>query len=192
MENYHSSLKSIKPLNIKGKLHRKEYNGNIALCHDICNGSLPLEFNQCDVLYSEPAWKSGYSTFLERADKKDSTYEQYISSINKIIMEYKYNKAIWLIIGSHIIRKIVKPERILKINLHNFETNLCGWNDSNSYNFKTNYEFITLLSKKYNCVGDFCCGYGNTGYIFQINKKNFVLSDFNPKCIYYIAKTLMR
>lgn len=189
---YHSSLKSIEPLKIEGKLYRNEMNGNTTICHDICSGSLPTEFNQCDVLYSEPAWRAGYKIFLKRANKEDSNYNQYINTINNIVINNKEKKAIWLIIGSHILHKFIKPEKIFKINLHGYKTNLCGWNDPNQYeNFNTNYEFIHLLAKNYDCIGDFCCGYGNTGRIFQEHNKNFILSDLNPHCIYYISKNLM-
>ena len=47
------------------------------------------------------------------------------------------------------------------------------------------------LAIRFNYVGDFCAGYGNTCRIFKEHGKSFIASDINPKCVYYIAKTLM-
>jgi len=188
---YHSSLTSINPLDISFEIEKFESNGNIVLRNDLCSmKKLPDEFRNCDILYSEPAWKSGYEKFIARAKKEQSQYQEYIMAINDVILHEK--RPIWIILGSHILSKFKKLDQIIPINLHGYMTNLCGWNDLHDYGtFKTNYDFVAKLAEKFSCVGDFCAGYGNTGRIFQEHQKKFILSDINGNCIYQIAKSLM-
>jgi hypothetical protein len=181
-------------MDLEGEFNKKKRNGNIVICNDICyDPNLPDEFNRCDLFYSELARHQSYKTYLERAGKPNSSiYNEYISSLNSIIKKHRSSKSIWLVIGPHMIDKIIKPDRKLSIALHGRSLHLCGWNDSYSYRcFTTAYEFIALLAKRFKCVGDFCCGYGNTGRIFSSYGKYFVMSDLNPKCVYYIANTLL-
>ena len=190
-EIYHSSLKSIQPLTIENALESFAAEGCNVLKHDVCSShGLPKVYERCDVLYSEPAWRAGYQTFQDRAEAKPTTYLDYVQAINRIVKST--TAPLWLIIGSHIIRKIVEPHRKLKVSIHGYDTNLLGWNDEEDYgSFETNYDFVRLLAQKYDCVGDFCCGYGNTGRLFQEAGKKFVLSDLNGKCVYYVAKELL-
>lgn len=188
MKIYHSALKSIRPIGGERELDRYEHNGCIVFRHDICNG-LTDDFNYCDVLYSEPAWLDGYELFIDRANKERSNYDQYLKSIATIIEQW--DKPIWLIIGKHARNKLPVPDRMEPIGIHGYQTEILGWNDNQKYQFKTNYDFIYELSNQYSCIGDFNCGYGNTGKIFKKAGKAFVMSDINGKCIYYIASEIM-
>ena len=44
------------------------------------------------------------------------------------------------------------------------------------------------LAARYSCIGDFCCGYGRTAKRFNEAGKRFVVSDYNPAWIGYMAK----
>jgi hypothetical protein len=183
---YHSGLKD--ELILSTNLNYYKHKSNVVFIHDIDNG-LPKEYNICDVLYCDPPWLSGYEKFMNRAGKKEISYKKYIYSLSKIIENN--TKPLWLIIGKYTTKRLPKYHRIHKIKLHNQESSLLGWNDSNNYSFKNNFDFLNELAKIYNCIGDFNCGYGNSGRIFKENGKNFVMSDINGKCVFYIAKTLM-
>lgn len=185
-ELYHSAL--TEELEIGKEIIQAKFNGDIVFRHDITCG-LPGDFNRCDILYSEPSWLQGYSKFINRAGKETSNYNQYLASLSEIIETA--DKPIWIILGAHAYSRIPKPDRTLNIQLHNYRTTVLGWNDDTEYSFKTNYDFITELARTYNCVGDFCCGYGNTGKIFKEHNKSFVMSDINGKCVYQVAKELM-
>jgi len=185
MKVYHSALK--KELSIQDELDFYQTE-SIVFRHDIC-GNFPKYYSDCDVLYAEPAWLDGYFKFMDRADHERTTYEEYLDALTKIINHW--NRPLWLIIGSHALKKLPVPERMEKIILYGYPTNLIGWNDTHNYRFKTNYDFIEKLAERYDRVGDFCCGYGNTGKIFSEHQKSFVMSDINGKCVFYIAKNLM-
>lgn len=190
--DYHSALKSVPSVNVMKELDRHDAGGNHVFRLDVCNGELPVIFEQCDVLYSEPAWQSGYAEFMNRASRERSTYAEYIAAMNKIIARFRARCAIWLVLGAHVMKRITEPERKLPTTIHGYEAFLCGWNDGKIYGtVKTNYDFIKELARDYSRVGDFCAGYGNTGRIFKESGKHFVLSDINGKCVYYIATTLM-
>lgn len=182
---YHSALQE--ELSIKNEILMCKNNGDIVRKVDICNG-LHKDFESCDVLYSEPAWLDGYQKFMERSNSQ-STYKNYLSALCEIIEST--SSPIWLVIGKHAHKKLLTPDRIERVKIHNYWTTLLGWNDDNEYSFNTNYDFINQIAERYERTGDFCCGYGNTGKIFKEHGKGFVMSDINGKCIYYIAKELM-
>ena len=187
---YHTALKP--ELEISEKLDFFQNDGNVVLKHDITTGPHKYLF-KCDVIYSEPAWLAGYQLFLNRAGAKHSQYYEFIQIMSEMpdILKIPY----FLIIGKHVFNKFNNYDLIKNITLNGSKAFLIGYN---LYGIKiqikdnmTNYEFIQLLSQYYNCVGDFCCGYGNSGRIFKGNRKHFILSDINGKCIYYVAKELM-
>lgn len=183
---YHSALQD--ELEIDKEILMCKNGGNEAHQHDICYG-LPGYFEKCDILYSEPAWLDGFDKFIKRANGEKAIYDEYLLALTGIIQEG--NKPLWLVIGKHAHKKLPKPERIEEIKIHNYKTTILGWNDQNKYSFVSNYDFIDQISNHFQFVGDFCCGYGNTGKAFISKGKRFVMSDINGKCIYYIAKEMM-
>ena len=150
---------------------------------------LPKEYNNCDVLYTELAWMKGLNNFNKRANIK-SHYNKYILSINNIIRTNKI--PIIIVTGINDSKKLLPPNMCLYTKLNGAKAM------ANVYNFKYNIKYdyndtniiIKNLSKKFNCVGDFCCGYGNTGNIFYKNNKDFIMSDYNKKCIGFIKKNI--
>ena len=180
---YHSALKK-ELCTVKQQEYRNDY--GIATVSNIIDG-LPDYYNVCDIFYSEPAWLDGYNKFLSRANIEGSSdYNDYLSALSGIIANS--SMPVILLIGKHAIKKLPQYDSIADVSLHNYKTHIYGWRvDVSKYQASTNSEFLVELSKDYSCIGDFCCGYGNTGAIFQGNGKNWVMSDCNPKCIGYIS-----
>lgn len=188
MNMYHSALKTEK-YQLK-KMKSTIYNGNEAFSLDLVNEiERALELNDYDIIYSEPAWKFGYDEFLERADKENSNYNEYVNAMIKII---ENNKPIVLILGKHIINKFPKSQSKISLKLNGYKTFAYGWNiDITKYEpCNKNYDLIEKLSFDYKKVWDFSCGYGNTGKIFIDNNKNCMLTDINEKCIAYIHENI--
>jgi len=193
---YHSALKD--PLMIEQEMNMWSDGINLAMRADIRKLDLWVEnnnrlyedyYSHCDVYYTEPSWLDGYEKFMDRADQERYSFEEYLLHLHRLVKECI--RPLWMVIGTHALKQLPKPDRLEKIKLHGYHTNLVGWNDQQEYSFTDNYDFIRQLAEKYNCVGDFNCGYGNTGRIFKESGKKFIMSDINGKCIYYIAKTLM-
>lgn len=182
---YHSALKD--EVDSLPSLDFYQNGKDIVFKHDVTKG-IPIIYNECDVIYSEPAWKDGYEKFMNRASLQSGSYLLYVLQMNHFIE--RSILPIYLVLGSHVLKEFKEPNWVIPIKLHGYMTNLCIWNDVRLI-AKTNYDVIEQLSQKYDRVGDFNAGYGNTARIFRENEKNFVCSDFNPKCVYFIAKTFM-
>lgn len=185
---YHSALKE--PIHISNEIVSYSDENNIVFKCDLRNISLNTDmYNKCDVFYTEPSWVDGFEKFISRANAESQSFDEYLLYLARLIKEC--NRPFWMIMGTHALKKLPAAHRNEKIKLHGYTTNLLGWNDNNEYVFTNNYDFIKQLTEHYGCVGDFNCGYGNTGRIFKEAKKKFVMSDVNGKCVYFIAKTLM-
>jgi hypothetical protein len=185
---YHSALK--KPIDVPGELDFYSDENNTVFKSDIRNIILETgNYSECDVIYTEPSWIDGFEKFITRANAQRHSFEEYLLYLSRLIEHC--NRPFWMVMGTHALKNLPAPHRNEKIKLHGYPTNLLGWNDNKKYTFTDNYSFIGQLAKNYNYVGDFNCGYGNTGRIFQQADKKFVMSDINGKCVYYIAKTLM-
>jgi len=193
MKMYHSALKE--ELFFPKKIisfYEKKGNSTFIL-NTVKDFEKIKEIKKIDLIYSEPAWEKGYKEFLNRSeDKSNSNYSEYLNSISNIILDKTI--PIILIIGKHAIKKLPIFNSFLNIKLHGYLTQVYGWNiDLSIYKnkFKTNYDLIKLLSKDFNNVWDFSCGYGNTGKIFIENNKNCILTDINKKNITYIAENIL-
>ncbi len=161
------------------------FDGNSALYHDISN-NLPTQFNKCDVLYSEIAWSSGHKKFNNRAESNTS-YLNYISGIYRLIMTNQ--KPILIIGGKKDLRLLPQNyNQIIDTKINGGVAYLAVYNFVYAGPTDNNFEVVKFLAKAFNCVGDFCCGYGNTSKIFYEAGKNFVVSDYNKKCIGYIKQ----
>ena len=64
-ENYHSAHGEEKS-NLKDLFFYRN-NDSVVLKHDL-NNEMPDVFSNCDCIYSEPAWQSGYKLFKKRAN----------------------------------------------------------------------------------------------------------------------------
>jgi hypothetical protein len=160
---------------------------NIAFLHNIEN-ECPDYYKNVDVFYSEPAWAHGYNLFMNKSKFKSSSFGNYVENICNFIKNF--DKPAIIICGkkdSALYKKLVpfKSEDII-LKIHNCKCVALFYKIDLKINFTNNEEILTYISKKYNCVGDFCCGYGNTADVFYNHGKNFVVSDVIDECIAYI------
>ena len=191
---YHSAL--TEPEKVKGELELFEIKDSIAFCNDITICHYPRIFEKCDLIYSELAWKSGIEEFNKRADKKVS-FKDYSKAICKLIKEF--DKPIFLITGFCDVSFYPIPNDIFKTNLNGSECAILVYNCSILFNpeilqqVKSDSNRLLDLLSKFECyktVGDFNCGYGKIGLEFYKKGKNFVMSDYNKKCIYQIKELI--
>jgi hypothetical protein len=161
------------------------------MCHNVLD-QLPSEFLECDILYAEPAWRAGIKKFNERAGASVD-FKEYVLSIRRIIEESDVPVVLnW---GANETKQMPPPSMAYKSKL---------WNISDCvfsvYNlgvqwpmFDSTESFLEWAAKRleFECIGDFCCGYGNSGKIFKNYGKRFVMSDYDQQCVGYIAQSLM-
>lgn len=161
----------------------KQRNG-VAAVWDIMEGhELPAIYERCDLIYSEPAWPSGLSNFMERVGKDGPTFKDYMARIRWIVETA--NKPTAMVVGKTALSYMPETKRVIPVSLNGGRALIAFWNGAYADGV-TNDDVIRDLAKQYNIVGDFSCGYGNTGRIFQAAGKSYVLTDVNPKCIGYI------
>jgi hypothetical protein len=158
---------------------------SIAFIFDIEKGELPKEYTDCDILYTELPWSHGYKIFNDRANNTGTNFEFFLSKIKEIIKST--DKPTVIVCGKSFIDKLPIPKKIEDINLNGYSALACIYNfDSEGMKFRNIYTLLDSLATKFECIGDFCCGYGNSGRVFAKYGKRFVLSDINPKCIGFI------
>lgn len=183
---YHTALKNGKLYTGPKAQYVKLKDGSVAFIHNVAQGKLPEEFKSVDVYYSELAWKHGIKNFNERAGAQTS-YEAYLQGISRIILGTY--KPVILIAGKTELKYLPKPDMEGKLKMNGDPVYMfCYRIWPPLKNINTNIDIINALSANYNCIGDFCCGYGLSGYIFKRNGKRFVMSDYNENCIGYINR----
>lgn len=189
MTYYHSALRP--ELSISGTLERFESNGSIVFQHDLTSG-FHTDFGRAGAVYSEPAWRAGYASFIKRAgagsDPGNDGFLRYLAIINNIIRGL--GVPAYVIVGRHMLAHL-KPDRVQPIYLHG-DAMLATWNVPEApLPCQTNEEVIQYVAGRYDNVLDFSCGYGNLAQAMLERGKHFICSDINSKCVYYVAKTLM-
>lgn len=169
---------------------------SVALTWDISRG-LHRSFRDCDLLYSEPAWEHGFDRYVERSGESIE-YADYIGAISEI-MRTDDRPAV-LIVGKRAARALPEPSSATPLHLNSGGRFIVeavalayrcilprvtarhrGWTNIDSANL------LHALAKQYSRVGDFSCGYGNTGRIFAEHRCSWVMSDSSAECIGHIA-----
>jgi hypothetical protein len=185
---YHTSLSGRHKVTAPALPAFKAY-GNVALTHDMTLG-FPSAMERCDVLYAEPPWPVGYNEFAERAPVSGG-FEDFMAAMGHGLLSADKPA---VIIGGKLYRKHL-PEATREVPCRLDGANV----DAVAYVYgdvecpsldATNPHtafIIADLAQHYQCVGDFCCGFGKTAHAFADAGKNFVVSDSNPECIGYIA-----
>lgn len=183
---YHSAL-----CNKNSEVHKINYvpqtlitGEGMAFVHSINDGMHKL-FWGANSVYSEIAWKDGYTKFMERAGQKDYVpYNDYLSNVASIIHELKVptilisGKTGAKQLGALWSKEIAFIEVGCKAIMYGFYMP--------EIEFKTNKEGMLYLIEHYGNTLDFCCGYGNVAKSCKELGKNFIASDVNVECIDYI------
>ena len=181
---YHSALWS--EMCLDNELDRYESDGNVVFRHDVLQLVHP-DFYHADVVYIEPAWKDGYEVYAERAGCKEQSYDNYLIAIRRIIAALGIPA--YSVIGKAMLKRL-SPDFTAPVKIHGYPCLLASWN-AEPFVVKTNYDAADEVAKRYDRILDFCCGYGNTARSALRFGKSFVCSDFNGKCVYYVAKEMM-
>lgn len=179
---YHSALpkydKGIDPMKIINNFDYR--NNSFGFTHNLING-VPDKYKNVDCIYFEPFWESGFSRF-KLNNKLDFELNDIINSISEFIEEVDI--PVFTIVSKHTTKKLPSTKNIKRAILHDYESNVLMYNaDIDIKNNIDNFSIIKILSEKYNSIGDFMCGYGNTIIPFAEKNKRFICSDLLPKCI---------
>lgn len=183
---YHTALKNKEELKTTEEIDSYTNNGNYVFFNDITK-NIPY-FKDVDAIYSEPSWQKGYSIFAERANVDCGNFTDYLKSIDLLIK--KYNLPTFLVLGKSMLKVLSPPLYTKEIKLNKNNTILGIWNHID-IDASTNLDAINYITSKFNKIYDFSCGCGNLAYGAVQKNKNFVCSDINKKCIFYIAKNIM-
>lgn len=183
---YHSALH---PTDRWPPKDRAESASGVAFVHDICVKPLTNDYLQADVFYSDLPWRHGFEEFERRAGHSYRTYPEFMQTVSRIIDHCV--APVVLVTGRHAMRYLPKPDELISTKLNNgkclalaYRANL-GFQEIADTNL-----LLYALAARFECVGDFCCGYGRAGMVFAQRGKRYVMSDYNPSCIGYIAEVL--
>lgn len=156
---------------------------SVVFRHDVAEG-LPVEYDDCDVLYSELPWRNGMSVFNERAGAS-ITYKDFLGAVSVIALISEV--PLILVTGKHALTRLPDPRQVLTLSL-NGDSAVAVIYGARTKPANTATEIITRMANGFSRVGDFCCGYGRTLRIFHQAGKTFVGSDYNARCVGYIAQ----
>jgi len=191
---YHTALKKANvliPEDVERSLNYFEKDGNIAFKYDLTKG-MHEKFKSVDVIYSEISWKAGFKVFKERVGEqpKQKEYEKYLDSVKEVIDKLEVPA---FITGGRGILKHLNPDDAFPVFLWGSKVELCLFNGAEvpRDRIRNNFEIMSHVAENFNKGLDFSCGFGNFGKAMQEKGKNFVCSDLNGKCIFYLAKWLM-
>lgn len=189
MPSYHSAhlspVHDVAPVD-----HWEGEDGSVAFVHDLLWAeTLPDEYDRCDVLYADLPWRSGFQAFNDRAGIHDGrTYRDFMAHVRKIIGVA--NRPTVLVSGKHALRYLPTPAQTLPVRMTGTGQAALAifYHLVTADNWVVNGRVLHVLARTYECVGDFCCGYGNAPRAFARQGKPWVASDVNPSCIGYIAE----
>jgi 16S rRNA G966 N2-methylase RsmD len=186
---YHSALKGTK-LEQSVPVDRFTHKGSLAFVYDAFE-PVPTDFDACDFFYMEPPYPAGAKVFDERVNISGRTYADLASRIADFISTTQ--KPVVIPMSKTVLRYYPTPTQTLEVDFVHSKggqkTTLAVWNTYLG-NPKTTEEALLSLLDTYECVGDMFCGYGHTALVALSQGKKFVVSDYNPLCIGYLAERL--
>jgi hypothetical protein len=177
---YHSALSAV-PVVAGEPIERHLFaDGSVAFAHDLMRG-LTDDFDQCDVLYGEPPWPAGVDIFNERAGA-DWTFSQIYRTIAAIVTSA--GKPVVVTTGVRGLQMLPKPTQTLTITLNGAKAFAVCYGVSFEFpGVPSSADVLAELARRFDCIGDFCCGYGRSARAFKAVGKRFVCSDYNAVCI---------
>ena len=152
--------------------------------------SLPKEYDECDFLYVEVPYPQGIKIFDERANiKKTRTVDEFALALTKIIENAK--KPIGIVTSKILHKKLPPPDDLYDIKIHIGKVTFAIHNLDVSYKFKTSTDLMNYVANNYECLGDFCCGYGYPLLEYlKFGGKKIIASDYNSQCITILKKKI--
>jgi hypothetical protein len=185
---YHSGLRD--PVN-SPLLNQARHPQGVAFVHDLLTApALPAEFAECDVLYADLPWRNGFSEFNRRAGVNDDrTYSEFLKTVARLLEDER--RPVFLLTGKHALRQLPPPDFTRAVRMFQFSALAVVYNATpthRSLRWTTATALLDQLGGLHRSVGDFCCGYGSSVRAFAEAGRRFVASDFNPRCVGYIAE----
>lgn len=188
-EPFHSALAPEAPA-IIGPTSKRWINGSMAFVLDASEPLPSQYFTECDVWYVEPPWPRGLAKFDARAGKV--TPGGFTALMKKIAGDIESAKfPVIMMLSKQAQRIVPKPIARREMNLvgaaafHGHPVQACFWNlePPADLPLPDTTALIAWLATRYQCVGDFCSGYGNAAVMFHRAGKRFIASDYNAQCI---------
>jgi len=186
---YHTALSG----GVTYKGHQQHYfqkDGSTAFVCDLLSiDTLPLEFSRCDILYSELPFEAGFKIFESRVGHSgDRSYKNLCIKID-VLLAKSATPAI-LICGKKTLKFLSSRVTERPSSINGGKAMLAFYGEPFEWLNGSAESVVEQLAIRYNCLGDFMCGYGRTARVAIDHGKRFVLSDYNPYCIGYIEKEL--
>lgn len=145
---------------------------------------LPEAFASCDVLYSEPPWPRGQAVFDQRAGAS-TDHAALLARCNEIARRLRI--PVIYVGGISFLRRLHVPA-LVPTTLNGFPAVAACYRAVVPAGLPDAQAVLRLMSRRWGRVGDPMAGYGRAGRIFAQAGGSFVLSDYNARCIGYIAQ----
>jgi hypothetical protein len=151
---------------------------------DLSNG-IPLPMYSADVWYADLPWRDGYQRFADRAGVNPKLpFAALMELLGGLIANAQVPAV--MVTGKHAVKHL-RPYEVSQAKLNGAKAVACLWGIRPWEGVLDATEILAALSQEYDCVGDFCCGYGRSGEVFSRAGKRYVLSDLNASCVGEIA-----
>jgi hypothetical protein len=174
---------------------RVEVDGSVAFQHDLMEG-LPADYEGCDLLYVDLPAPQGLAVFDGRVGVEERSYRDFIAAVAEIVAAVSTPTVLTVV--SSQIRQLPPGDDEVEMERHGlpavalaYRTSLAPPAGRVVLGPRSDGVLIASLAERFERVGDFCCGYGQTGRIFREVGKSFVMSDYNAPCIGYIALNIL-
>lgn len=158
--------------------------------YDVTSGLAKMGFiEKADVIYSDLPWRNGYHKFYKRSGLIPRlNYHDFLGYIGMQLLVL--GKPAVIVSGDHARIPLTFYDTSIATRLNGAKARAYLWKIKPDVleGCADSVEIIHRLADGYNCVGDFCCGYGRAGRIFAEHGCRFVLSDINADCIGYITE----
>ena len=143
---------------------------------------IPESFRKADAIYIEPPWSTSFYKF-----DNTKNYDEFVSDAKRIIDELAVPA---FVLHGKKDAMLWNPELTKQIDFvfhDNYKALIGVYNVSgNIPDFKTELEVAEYVISRYDCILDFCCGYGNTARWAVEYNKRCICTDISQKCIDYI------
>jgi len=177
---------------------RFEVGNSIGFVYDVASSfSLPHYFQNCDIFYAAPPWQKGFERFNERAGVAGgASWRRFQDAVIRMI-ELRGDRSFILFCGAQWKKRCPKATFEVKTNITkvSYATALVYTNKNYDWD-KVDYSgsesiLNDLAAMPFRRIGDFMCGYGQSGLTFHKAGKEFTISDINSKCIWVARERII-
>ena len=183
--HYHTALQSKKFDNLKFKgVKYFQSKKCIGFQYDfVANNALSKRYDNVDFLYVDVPYPKGIKIFDERANiKKQRGIEEFAKALSTIINST--DKPFAITTSKSLHARLPTPNIKYQIKTLLYELTISMYNWKKGIEFKNTEQLMKYVAYNYNCIGDFCCGYGQPLFDFlKYGGKQVVASDHNDQCI---------